>query len=310
LTVSEIREVVSNPLFDSLERFAFTGGEPTLREDIAGVAGIILDSRPKVERFGITTNGIEPSRVSRQIKNLLEVINGRAVQFTVAVSLDGYGDTHGKVRGVPGAFDRVNETIRLLNELRRQSPFNMYLNCVVQPMNIGELPRLREYARGMGLYLQVTPVYMHSVITEDENSKQKLEMNREQMAELEMFVTNPENGISPMWASFWEDYFRVIRGEKRKIPCALLNHGITLDADGTMYVCGTDEAMEYGNVRHAPVDRIWYSDEAKMMRENVKKEYCTYCTNACYLTFSYRYDFLYYARFLLKEEAGKLLRRG
>jgi MoaA/NifB/PqqE/SkfB family radical SAM enzyme len=120
LTLSEIREIISSPLFDSLESVILTGGEPTMREDLAEIAEVILDARPKTERLAINTNGLEPSRVTQQVKDVSSLSHSRAAEFTVCISVDGYGATHEKIRGVPHAFERVTETIRLLKELRTQ----------------------------------------------------------------------------------------------------------------------------------------------------------------------------------------------
>ncbi|MBN2186270.1 MAG: radical SAM protein [Dehalococcoidia bacterium] len=307
LTPGEIREVLSSPLFGSLEGVILTGGEPTLREDLAEIAEAILDSRPKIEKFAINTNGMEPSLVTRQVKDISSLCHSRAAEFTVCISLDGCGTTHEKIRRIPHAFERVNETIRLLKELRMQLPFSIHLNCVVQPLNINELPQLSKFAQEIELPIQFFPVYAFDSLSD--NDKQQLRTSSEQVEELKIFLGSPQYDLTPMWAAFWQDYFRVLQGERRRFPCALLYHNVSLHADGTLIVCERDKSLVYGNVRDAPIDKIWYSAKAKMMRERVKRNYCPDCTVACDLSFSLGQEFFYFARFLMREEAQKLLRR-
>ncbi len=307
LTPSEIREVLSSPLLDSLDSVILTGGEPTLREDLAEIAEVILDSRPKIERLAINTNGLEPSRVTQQVKDISSLSHSRAAEFTVCISLDGYGTTHEKIRGVPHAFERVTETIRLLKELRMQLPFSIHLNCVVQPLNIDELPLLAKFAQEMELPIQFFPVHIYDSLSD--NDKQQLRMTPEQMEGIKLFLGSPQYDLTPMWAAFWQDYFRVLQGERRRFPCALLYHNVSLHADGTLLVCETEQSLVYGNVRDVPIDKIWYSAKAKMMRERVKSNYCPGCTTACDLSFSLGQEFFYFARFLLKEKGKELLRK-
>lgn len=307
LTPSEIREVLSSPLLDSLDSVILTGGEPTLREDLAEIAGVILDSRPKIERLAINTNGLEPSRVTQQVKDISSLSHSRAAEFTVCISLDGCGTTHEKIRGVPHAFERVSETIRLLKELRMQLPFSIHLNCVVQPLNIDELPLLSKFAQEMELPIQFFPVYVFDSLSD--NDKQQLRMTPEQMEDIKLFLGSPQYDLTLMWAAFWQDYFRVLQGERRRIPCALLYHNVSLHADGTLLVCETEQSLAYGNVHDAPIDKIWYSAKAKMLRERVKRNYCPDCTMACDLSFSLGQEFFYFARFLLKEKGKALLRK-
>jgi len=308
LTVSEIREVVSNPLFDSLERFSFGGGEPTIREDLAEIAEVVLDARPGIKRFGISTNGLQPSRVRQQVMSLADITHKRSVEFSVAVSIDGYRDTHDRIRRVPHAFDKVNETILLLKELRMQLPFNMHLNTVVQQLNISELPQLYEFARELELKIQFIPA-IAALLAENDDDRQKLELNPLQIEEMKLFLNNPQHTMLPVWAAFWQEYFRVIQGGRRRFPCALLYHSVHLHSDGNLFICGVHEPMILGNIHDAPADEIWYSDEAKRIRERVKENYCPNCVNSCDIPFSLGEEFFYFARFLMKEEFKKLLRR-
>jgi len=309
LSVGAIREVVNNPLFDSLESVSLGGGEPTLREDLAEVAEVILDCRPQIKSIGLSTNGLEPELVQQRLEEVARLSQRRGIKFSVGISVDGYGDTHGKIRSVPHAFDRVNETIRLLKELDRHLSINLHINCVVQPWNIKELTQLSRFAEEMELPIQYFPVYIYPSLAEYEGAVQQLEMTPEQKEGLSLYFNDSRYDLLPIWAAFWQDYSRISRGAKRSFPCALLHHNVYIDADGSLYICAADESLVYGNINDAPIDQIWYSDKAKRTRAEIQKNYCPQCTMACDIAFSLGQEFFYFARFLLKEEVKKFIRR-
>ena len=308
LSLGEIRDILSNPLFDSLKSVTLSGGEPTLREDLAQVAETILDCQPGIKGMSVDTNGLEPSLVRQRVKDLLSLPAYRRLDsFSVGISLDGYGAIHEKIRRVPHAFDRVNETIQVLKELQRSSPFYAYLNCVVQPLNVGSLPQLSKFAQELELPIAFNPIdFVYASI--DEDSKQ-LMLSHDQLKELGGFLASPQHNLPPAKIAFWEDYFRIIQGERRRTPCALRFHAVFLDADGTLAICGRDKSLIYGNVHDAPADKIWYSAEAQERRKRAKKYFCPTCTSACNTSWSFSCEFFHYAGFLMREKGGRLWRK-
>lgn len=310
LSLGEIREILSNPLFDSLKSVALSGGEPTLREDLARVAETILDCQPGIKEMGIDTNGLEPSLVRQRVKDILSLPAYRRLDsFSVGISLDGYGAIHEKIRRVPHAFDRVAETIQLLKELQLSSPFDAHLACVVQPLNVGSLPQLSKFAREVELPITFLPLCLSDVFIDNEHSKQQLTLSHDQLEELENFLTSQQHYLPLTKVAFWQDYFRIIRGERRRTPCVLVYHAVFLDADGSLFICGADKSLIYGNVHDAPVDKIWYSAEAEERRRRARRYFCPTCTAACVTSFSFNREVFHYARLLIGEKAKKLLRK-
>ena len=132
LTVTEIGEIFRNSLFDSVENFSLSGGEPTLREDLVEIAQTVLDSCPQIKEMSLFTNGLEPTIVVEKVQGILALPNYKSLsRLTVSISLDGYGDTHQKIRRFPQAFERATETIKRLKQLQRNTPFHLCPTCVV-----------------------------------------------------------------------------------------------------------------------------------------------------------------------------------
>jgi len=299
LSLGEIQEIFTNPLLNRLETVILSGGEPTLREDMAQIVQVILDSNPRIRQMWFITNGLEPSLVGQRVKDILHLpAYSQLEKFAIEVSLDGYGDTHERIRRVPQAFDRVNETLKILKGLQLNSPFGIQLNCVVQKLNVGNLLRLSQFAQEMELPITFGPVV--KILGNVKDFKEHLMPSEDQLKELKNFFSHQiENNIKLPTVVFWQDYFRIIRGEKRRTPCALLYHSLIMDAEGNLFVCG-NESLVYGNVHNSAIDKIWYSQEVKRLRKKAKKYICPRCATSCNTTFSLRYEFFYFTWLLLK----------
>jgi hypothetical protein len=55
-------------------------------------------------------------------------------------------------------------------------------------------------------------------VEENEEKVQKLRLQREQLEELKDFLNDPKHDIRQANLAFWQDYFRIIRGEKEGFP--------------------------------------------------------------------------------------------
>ena len=164
------------------------------------------------------------------------------------------------------------------------------------------------FAHELELPISFSPVCPSDCFIDSEQTKQQLMPRCDQLQELRTFWYNPRYSLQLMHVAFWQDYFRIIQGEKRRIPCALVYHALFLDADGTLFICAVDPSLVYGNVHNAPVDKIWYSDEAEKTRKRAKRLFCPLCTSSCNAPFSFGQEFFYFARFLMKEESKRFLR--
>ena len=96
---------------DSLEMIDITGGEPFLRPDIPELAAVLHETCPKA-RLLITTHGFMTEKIENQLEALLKADPGIAFR----VSLDGLGKVHEEIRRIPQAFEKVLETLALLQK--------------------------------------------------------------------------------------------------------------------------------------------------------------------------------------------------
>ena len=123
---------------------SFTGGEPTLREDIHELLEL---SRGADLDTILVTNALT---LDRHVEKIVELKLG-----TVNVSLDSAeAAVHDRIRGVPGAFQRTTENVkRLLERVRSSgSRTDLVISTVLGPLNCGReaIGALIEYVSGLG----------------------------------------------------------------------------------------------------------------------------------------------------------------
>lgn len=311
LTPAEIGEIYRNPLFSSLEKLSLSGGEPTLREDLVQIAQVVLDACPNIKEMSLLTNGLEANLVVEKVKELLSLSDYKRVgRFSVLVSLDGYGATHQKIRGVPQAFERVSETINRLQMLQRKTPFYLCSACVVQPLNVNNLVQLAEFGQEIGLPITFAPVCTADPMVKDTASKKSLRLSNDYQEKLRtIFGHQLQPNLMLSNVPFWQEYFSIVSGKKRKLPCFLCRYYVSMDIDGTMCMCPVDSSLVYGNARDELPDRIWYSDRADELRKRVEKYFCSRCTICCDTAFSFNHEFFCFAGFLIREKSRQLFRK-
>lgn len=127
----------------TLRDINISGGEPFLRTDIADIIAVIQKRCPKA-RMVISTNGFMPTLIETQMKKILAI----KPDIGVAVSVDGYGDMHEKIRGIPNAWDKDMETIERLQKLGMT---NLRLAFTILPENVGDFAKVYDETKKRGI---------------------------------------------------------------------------------------------------------------------------------------------------------------
>ena len=121
-----------------------SGGEPTLRRDVSEIIDTFVNTNG-VQRVIIPTNALIKSRVYELVDGALA--RHSQLDLYLNVALDGYGETHDRIRGVPGNWDKALECIESLYPLKEQyrDRFRLNVNTVVCAENYTEIEKLAEY---------------------------------------------------------------------------------------------------------------------------------------------------------------------
>jgi len=250
-----------------------TGGEPFLRPNLRDFI-LGLFSLPRIELVTITTNGMLTERVLAAVEPILSSIP-RGQTFSMSISLDGVGELHDTIRGVPGAFANVERTIERLKKVRERHP-NLVLrsNAVIQPENVHALQALKEFWQKhqiAGAYGVIqTPFYTHS---SDAAHNDVRRFSRDDIAKIKLAAPKSKG----------MDYY-LDHNFTRPLHCFAGYSALFIDPLGAVYpcnfLCGND-AYRVGSIRQDPIDAIWSS--AAISRTRAKVKVCPFkqCWNGC-----------------------------
>jgi MoaA/NifB/PqqE/SkfB family radical SAM enzyme len=141
LKLAEIAKIVQKA--PRLYQLTISGGEPTLRDDLPQIIAL-FKRHTGICHITITTNGLLPEKTVDILRQIDRLCPGLHIRLTV--SLDGLGSVHDHIRGVPGSFAAVVETLHLLQNLRRQMPrLRLAINTVFCHYNQEHIEPLIDY---------------------------------------------------------------------------------------------------------------------------------------------------------------------
>src|SRR5262249_10280021 len=123
--------------------FTISGGEPLLYPHVAELAQLVSEHcRPGI--INIPTNALLrsiPDRVERIARSCPES------QLIINLSLDGVGEKHDFIRGIPGNFKKFEQRLEQLLDLRAHLPnLTVGIHSVVSTFSVGHLDELIAYA--------------------------------------------------------------------------------------------------------------------------------------------------------------------
>ena len=260
----------------------FSGGEPLMHSDISSLSHVC---RAEGVRVTLLTAGLTLEKradiVAASIDDLI-------------VSIDGPPDIHDKIRGVPGAYRRLQRGIEALRQLRAEMP--IHGRCTIQKGNFGELRSTVHVARALNLnsisFLAVdtTSNAFNRPGGWSPGHQATVALNTAEVAalesEIEALISEYENEI--------ESGFVVENAEKlRRIPLRFRSRlgqipamaprcnapwvSAVVESDGTVRPCFFHRPI--GNIHEHPLADVVNSDEALNFRRNLDISRDPVCRN-------------------------------
>ena len=260
----------------------FSGGEPLMHSDISSLSRVC---RAEGVRVTLLTAGLTLEKradiVAASIDDLI-------------VSIDGPPDIHDEIRGVPGAYRRLQRGIEALRQLRAEMP--IHGRCTIQKGNFGELQNTVHVARALNLnsisFLAVdtTSNAFNRPGGWSPGHQATVALNTAEVAvlesEIETLISEYENEI--------ESGFVVEDAEKlRRIPLRFRSRlgqipamaprcnapwvSAVVESDGTVRPCFFHRPI--GNIHEHPLADVVNSDEALNFRRNLDISRDPVCRN-------------------------------
>lgn len=275
LTLDEIREFARKN--GSFRWLSLTGGEPFLRSDIAEIAKAFAETPGGLYMITIATNSL----CSRDVilRRLGEILALRVPKVVVTLSLDGNRETHDRVRGVPGNYDRVIALYRALMELKREhGSLSPVFGYTISRENQGRLQETLDSVRSELPW--VTYDDFHINVAQLSNSyyhngdNHVLPDRGSALAELEVVLANRKRALSPMQVvegRFLSGLAAFVETGRPPIRCRSLDASLFLDSTGNVYPSIMWDSV-VANIRDTGYDLSgpWRSAKADEMRDMVK----------------------------------------
>ncbi len=146
LNLAEYKKLPNN-----LNDVNLTGGEPFLRPDLIEIVKILINLNPNV-RIIISSNGFATDLIKEKMLQILEI----KPDIGVGISLDGIGDVHDQIRGIPGGYQKVMATIKMLKDIGVN---NLRLAFTAGDYNINDLNKAYTLSKELGVEFTLAAVH-------------------------------------------------------------------------------------------------------------------------------------------------------
>lgn len=255
----------------ALRTVNLTGGEPFLRADLPD---FVREVRARCRRAVITlsTNAYLPDRIIEMMGTIRRI----DPRVRLAVSLDGIGAAHDRIRGDEGAFDRA---VGLVGRLAADGFAGLRLGMTVCSLNADQFDGVAALARRHGLELGV--VAAHAARTH-------LDVDAVPPGSMPPCLDEQFQHALSRWLRSWRPKqwlrahfayhtWRRLRGRTWPFRCRAAEDFFFVQADGTVYGCSV-AGRALGSLIDRSWAEIWGSPEADEARRSAAR-----CPQACWM---------------------------
>lgn len=276
MSLEEFDVVIKDSIFKKINSVGVNGGEPFLLPNLVSYVKIIL-TLPNIKNFNIITNGFLTNKVLEDSHEIYKLCKAKQVKFHISISLDGYGEIHDLVRGVPNAFERTMNTIYKLKEQRKEYCDTFDTGCTISKQNVDYTVQLLKFCKMNRIPLKfrlaidnkrIESCILHSKFSIFTSQKSM------QTAKEFFFRLHKENLHDRKYLAIL--HYLSNKKNGRIIGCDWQNEGITLDAYGNIYYCAV-ESKPLGNILNESGEKIFFNKNNLKYRHSIIKNKCKRC---------------------------------
>ncbi len=276
LSTVELKRLLKDFTQIGVSGIGFTGGEPLLRSDIFELLAYAKSLRVITH---LNTNGF-----------LMDDKNTEAILKSgvdsISISLDGAtSQTHDKIRGYPGAFDRVVTAINTLNLMRGRNKHHIRLKvaAVINEENIDEVEGLVKLSADLKTdCLEFIPQQHFSGSGPPKNNLPSEEFLGKINKAVDYLLQHRNNGIKiENSVKHLKIFERSFRNLKSPLACYAGYNSCALDCYGQIYPCvpWVNWGKAVGNIRNMPLKEFWHSRSYASTRKEIAQ--CRDCYLNC-----------------------------
>jgi MoaA/NifB/PqqE/SkfB family radical SAM enzyme len=273
-----------------------------LRQDLVELVSLFRQHNG-IHVVSIPTNGLLPQRIETTTGQILERNPGLSV--SVNLSLDGFKEFHDDMRGVPGCFDKVEETLSRLTRLRRAHPdrLEVNVNSVICARNYEILPAL---ARHAAAHYDLDG-HFFEIVREQSLDKSVLSVPAEALrrlyTELSAIQLSYFRAQKPFPLRWWRkvtfggnllyqyhtQYNNYVHGRKWAAPCLAGQTIAVVDYDGHVRACELHAPVANLRDHAGDFEAVYHSPAMQAERVKASSHACD-CTHVCFITSSWMHS--------------------
>lgn len=248
---------------DSLRDVNLSGGEPFLRKDLPEIVEAVKKACPKA-RLVISSNGFLTPVIDKAMTKILKI----APDIGVAFSIDGIGEMHNEMRGIPGGFDRVMDSLKLLKGMGMT---NLRLAFTITEYNVNHFSKVYDLAQELGVqfthsFAQSSEFYFGGKVNVNNPRKDLLETAYQYIINSELKSWNVKRWLR---AYFANGMFRFITSKNPILDNAPGRDFFFLDPSGDIYPSVMHNVI-LGNIRQVnDFTKFWQGTEIEEKRKKV-----------------------------------------
>lgn len=278
LTIDDIEKLLLHKRLKNLLQFTLSGGEPFLRPDLEEIVRMYARLHPH-GRITIPTNGLLCERILEIVERLVKTCNN--VNISVPLTLLGVGEHHDYISGVDGHFTNLEETIELLQPLRKYSHFSLNGIAVLSSFNQTYMPEIMDYFKdNASLFDGYNILYTRGNARDSESRNIEIDTYRKNRANLRT------NGLMQLLIKGqWQEVDYSLEHSKMRIHCNAGRKLIVVGERGDVMPCELIDSFTnpyFGNLfdYNFDLDQILNSEKADRLKTFIKDKKC-YCTFEC-----------------------------
>jgi len=297
LAAGDWLKLLESPVLSELKELDITGGEPFLRNDLVelllGVGRLKKNHLNRLCSVAITTNGILTEKVLRDVGAVIAPLEQAGVTLVFACGFDAVGETHDRIRGVGGGWEKLDATLEGLMAIREKHPsLVLGLKTTVTRYNIDELEQVCRYADERGLFTIVSPYILTANRYDNIDNEDSLTFTGEDLEKLKDFYKSPRF----RWSYYRNELLRFLETGRMGKPCSAGFNYFFVRSTGEVYPCPIIDAP-LGNVEEKPLEDLIRSPEAASFRKNILKyPECAGCTEPGLERYALPFEGFHYLR--------------
>lgn len=252
-----------------LSTVSFAGGEPFLHKEIVELVRAVHKRNPRA-KVVFSSNGFRTEPIVEKAARIL--VFHRNVQVTL--SLDGVGEAHDRIRGIPGAWNKVNRTFDRLGEIglkRRNFAFTITRD------NYSALPAVYAHAQSKGAGLSLA-VAQSSKFLNVEIPPLEFEAVRPHLEPIVLAHLKSRNPMDWVRAFFQFGVLRYLATRRRPIECDAFENQFMIDQAGEVLSCHP-LLLRAGNLGESDLPKILSCPAAKTLKKELRT--CHACWEVC-----------------------------